>query len=322
MSMTDIPGSRQPLANGADDQPSLPQFRSWLRTILGGRGDATLRNTIEELIEERHRAEGSIAADEKVLLANILKLRDKTVVDAMVPRADIVAVELGTDLSTLIQLIAKKAHSRIPVYRESLDDVVGMIHIKDVLREIARAMAQDGAPGAELPAIDLKSLLRDIDIVAPSMPVLDLLLQMRQSRRHLALVVDEFGGIDGLVTIEDLVEEIVGEIEDEYDVDEEPVMIERPDGTLIADARVSIEDFEELVGPVLEDEEREEIDTLGGLVFSLAGRVPTRGELLSHPSGLEFEVLDADPRRIRRMRVRNLPAAAPAATAVQDVHAK
>ncbi|QQP89388.1 HlyC/CorC family transporter [Skermanella sp. TT6] len=295
--MADISGSRTPREDGADEQNSFTgQFRGWLRTILGGRGDTTLRDTIEELIEERREAEGSIAADERVLLANILKLRDRTVVDTMVPRADIVAVDIDTTLPELIERMSQEAHSRMPVYRETLDDVVGVVHIKDVLSAVARKTP-----------FQLKDITRDAVIVAPSMPVLDLLLQMRQSRQHMALVVDEFGGIDGLVTIEDLVEEIVGEIEDEHDDAEEPMLVTRPDGTMLADARVPIDDFLSLVGPVLDDGEREDFDTLGGLVFNLAGRVPSRGELLKHPSGLEFEVVDADPRRIKRLRVRNLP---------------
>lgn len=297
MTMADISGSRTPREDGADEQNSFTgQFRGWLRTILGGRGDTTLRDTIEELIEERREAEGSIAADERVLLANILKLRDRTVVDTMVPRADIVAVDIDTTLPELIERMSQEAHSRMPVYRETLDDVIGVVHIKDVLSAVARKTP-----------FQLKDITRDAVIVAPSMPVLDLLLQMRQSRQHMALVVDEFGGIDGLVTIEDLVEEIVGEIEDEHDETEEPMLVTRPDGTMLADARVPIDDFLSLVGPVLDDGEREDFDTLGGLVFNLAGRVPSRGELLKHPSGLEFEVVDADPRRIKRLRVRNLP---------------
>jgi CBS domain containing-hemolysin-like protein len=176
--------------------------------------------------------------------------------------------------------------------------VIGFIHIKDLVA--ARA---GGRP------FDLKSILRQVLFVAPSMRVLDLLLQMRLSRQHLALVIDEFGGTDGLITIEDLVEQIVGEIEDEHDIAEGPKLLPRPDGTLIADARATIEEFEERIGPVLTAEEREaDIDTLGGLVVHLAGRVPTRGELVTHPSGITFEVIDADPRRIRRLRLRNLPA--------------
>jgi CBS domain containing-hemolysin-like protein len=299
MTMNDQSDSRWPREYGAEEQPSLPHpLRGWLRGILGGRGDATLRDTIEELIEERRGTEGSIAADERVLLANILKLRDTTVVDTMVPRADIVAVEASVTLPELIEKMASEAHSRLPVYRESLDDVIGFVHIKDVLACIA-----------EKKPFRMTDIVRDVLIVVPSMPVLDLLLQMRQTRQHIALVVDEFGGIDGLVTIEDLVEEIVGEIEDEHD-DDAPRLVERPDGTLLADARLPIEEFIGRVGPVLDREEMDEIDTLGGLVFALAGRVPTRGEVLRHPSGLEFEVVEADPRRIRRLRVRNLSRAA------------
>lgn len=300
MTMNDQSGSRWPREYGADEHTSLPHpLRGWLRGILGGRSDTTLRDTIEELIEERRETEGSIAADERVLLGNILKLRDTTVVDAMVPRADIVAVDATVALSDLIEKMASEAHSRLPVYRETLDDVIGFVHIKDVLACIA-----------EKKPFRMADIVREVLIVAPSMPVLDLLLQMRQTRQHIALVVDEFGGIDGLVTIEDLVEEIVGEIEDEHDEDEPPRLENRPDGTLLADARLPIEDFIEQVGPILEQEEMDDIDTLGGLVFGLAGRVPTRGELLKHPSGLEFEVVDADPRRIKRLRVRNLPKAA------------
>jgi CBS domain containing-hemolysin-like protein len=176
-----------------------------------------------------------------------------------------------------------------------MDDVIGMIHIKDVLARLATAEA-----------FDLGELVRRVLFVSPSIRVLDLLLQMRLERVHMAMVVDEFGGVDGLVTIEDLVEEIVGDIQDEHDV-EEIDMIDRPDGSILADARTEIEDFESRVGPVLSDEEREDVDTLGGLVFNLAGRVPARGEVVRHTSGIEFEVVDADPRRVKRLRLRRLP---------------
>ncbi len=296
--MSEISDSRTPREDGAEDQHSLGHlFKGWLRTVLGGRDDNTLRETIEELIEEQDGEEGSMGAGERALLANILKLRDRSVADVMVPRADIAAVEVDTSMSALVHRMADEAHSRLPVYRETLDDVVGMVHIKDVIAAVAGHKP-----------VELKDIVRDLTIVAPSMPVVDLLVQMRQKRQHMALVVDEFGGIDGLVTIEDLVEEIVGEIEDEHDEQTSPRLVERPDGSIIADARVSIEDFEERVGPVLTEEEREDIDTLGGLVVSLAGRVPGRGEMLKHPSGLEFEIVEADPRRIKRLRVRNAPA--------------
>jgi CBS domain containing-hemolysin-like protein len=171
------------------------------------------------------------------------------------------------------------------------------VHVKDVL-----------APVANRRSAKLAAMLRKVLVVAPSLPVFDLLVQMRQSRTHIAMVIDEFGGIDGLVTIEDVIEEIVGDIEDEHDVDETPTQIERPDGSIIADARLPIEAFEEQHGmPLRHNGDHEEVDTLGGLVFALAGRIPRRGEVIPHPRGLEFEVLDADPRRIKRLRVRGLP---------------
>jgi CBS domain containing-hemolysin-like protein len=211
----------------------------------------------------------------------------------MVPRADIVAVDIDVSLEELVRRMSEEAHSRIPVYRGTLDEIEGIVHIKDVL----------ACWNLEQP-VHLKDIARRVLFVAPSMPILELLLQMRVTRVHLALVVDEFGGIDGMATIEDLVEEIVGEIEDEHDEDDTPRMIERPDGSFDADARVPLKDFEDRIGAILSDEERaEDIDTIGGLVFFLAGRVPVRGEIIRHETGVEFEILDADPRRLRRLRV-------------------
>jgi hemolysin (HlyC) family protein len=248
------------------------------------------------VIEEHEGAGGAIDADERALLERILKLHELSVEDVMVPRVDIVAVEEKTPLDTVVQIMTKDAHSRLPVYRRNLDDVTGMVHIKDVLAQL----------GSRRP-FRLSKILRKVLFAAPSMKVLELLAQMRETRVHMALVVDEFGGIDGLVTIEDLVEEIVGDIEDEHDEEETPQMVEERRGVVLADARTSIEDFERHYGPVVRDESEEDIDTLGGLVSSLAGRVPARGELIRHPSGLEFEVVDADARRIRKLRVRNIP---------------
>ena len=298
--MSDTSCSSKPREDGADHDPSVFEaFREWLRGLLKSRGEEdSLRAALEDLIEERVRERVDINPDERALLTNILKLRNAAVADVMVPRADIVAVEAGTSLDDLVALISKETHSRIPVYRKSLDHIAGMVHIKDVL-----AWAGTKKP------FDLARILRPVLFAAPSMRVLDLLLEMRMTRIHMALVVDEYGGIDGLVTIEDLVEEIVGEIEDEHDAEEAPVLIERPDGSVYASARTTTAEFEERVGPFLTAEERGEgIDTLGGLVVSLAGRVPVRGEVICHPSGVEFIVLDADPRRVRRLHVRNLPA--------------
>lgn len=277
-------------------------MRSFLRALLGRNGDSNLRDSFEELLEEHDDRATPIDPDERALIHNILNVGEMTAYDVMVPRADIVSVGAEATLDEVIRMMSRQPHSRYPVHRESLDDVVGMVHIKDVL-----GATVDPDPGA----FDLRHVMRKVLFVAPSMRVLDLLLQMRMDRLHMALVVDEYGGIDGLVTIEDLVEEIVGEIEDEHDVDSGPRIERKPDGSFIADARMPIEDVEEAFGPILSEDEREEdIDTLGGLVFTLAGRVPVRGELVAHPdSGAEFEVLEADPRRIKRLRLRNMPPA-------------
>ncbi|MBT8001696.1 MAG: CBS domain-containing protein, partial [Rhodospirillales bacterium] len=198
----------------------------WLRRVLGLRnGESTVRDTLEELIEEREEAEAPIDAEEKVLLANILELRGQTVFDVMVPRVDITAVDVQSSLAELISVMTKEAHSRVPIYRDNLDHVTGMVHIKDVL-----------AWRGEDAAFSLPKILRKVLFVSPSMQVLELLLEMRAKRTHMAMVVDEYGGVDGLVTIEDLVEEIVGEIEDEHDQTEEPELVQRPDGSFDADA--------------------------------------------------------------------------------------
>ncbi len=294
--MSDDPCSSPPRTNGAFNGRSLlTSLGNWLRgwRFRHENGNSA-RDTLDELIEEREEAELPIDEDERRLLANILELRDRTIEDVMVPRADIVGVEVDTSLSDLIEVMTKQGHSRIPIYRETLDDALGMVHIKDVL-----------AWRGKEDEVSLPKIMRPVLFVSPFMRVADLLLEMRVKRCHMALVVDEFGGIDGLVTIEDLVEEIVGEIEDEHDRTNEPSLLARPDGSFDADARVTIEDLEERIGSFVTEEEREEIDTLGGLVFSLAGHVPIRGELITHPSGTEFEVIDADPRRIKRLRIRN-----------------
>jgi CBS domain containing-hemolysin-like protein len=273
-----------------------------LQSLLRKKSNDSVRGQVEALVEGReyYGAEDGAAvipeldAQERALLTNVLKLRGKTAADVMVPRADIVAMPEDLTLEQAIRLIQREGHSRFPVYREQLDEVVGMVHIKDVFANVGR----------EAP-FSMAAVLRRPLFVVPSVPVLDLLLQMRQARMHLALVVDEYGGIDGLVTIEDLVETIVGDISDEHDEDRPPQIVERPDGLIDLDARTPIELFEERLGSVLtEDERDQDIDTVGGLVFTLAGRVPAKGELVSHASGLEFRVLDADPRRIRRLRVR------------------
>jgi len=277
-------------------------LRGLFRFLKRRNSGEALREAIEELIEETETTDTDQApTGESSLLLNILKLGEKTAYDVMTPRVDIRAAPEDIDFRGLIQLVREHGHSRVPIYRNDLDDIVGIVHIKDVLPYIF-----------EPDTFELQKIMRAPMFVAPSIRVLDLLLQMRLSRAHIALVVDEFGGIDGLVTIEDLVEEVIGEIEDEHDVVRGPGLVQRPDGTWLADARTTIEEFESRVGPVLTDEERtQDIDTLGGLVMSLTDRVPSRGELVTHSSGIAFEVIDADPRRIKRLRVRNAKPIAP-----------
>ncbi|HUB10725.1 MAG TPA: hemolysin family protein [Acetobacteraceae bacterium] len=267
-------------------------------------GEQSLRESIAELVQEAAEAHAlpgeppELDRHERLLIANVLRLRETTAADVMVPRADIIAISADATLAQTIELFRTDGHSRVPVYREQLDDVVGMIHLKDVFAYVGRPEA-----------FSIEAIMRKPLLIAPQVPVLDLLAQMRLQRVHLALVVDEYGGIDGLVTIEDLVETITGDIDDEHDDAEVAMVTERPDGSLDVNARLPVEDFEEKLGPVLSEDERDaDIHTVGGLVFTLAGRVPAKGEVVSHPSGLEFRVLDADPRHIRRVRVRRPPA--------------
>lgn len=280
-----------------------------LRARLFRRGASPLSASIAELVQqasETPQADGAAAPEldrhERILIANILRLRGTTAADVMVPRTDIVAIPADLSFAETVARFRADGHSRLPVYREELDDILGMVHIKDVF-------AYPGRPEG----FSLEAILRHPLLVAPQIPVLDLLLQMRQARMHLALVVDEYGGIDGLLTIEDLVETITGDIADEHDEVEGPAIAERADGGFDVDARAELAAFEDRLGPVLTAEERDaDLNTVGGLVFTLAGRVPSRGEVISHPSGLEFRILDADPRRIRRLRVRRVPPAAAA----------
>ena len=272
----------------------------WLKKLLGGRnGDGTLRETVEELLDEFEESEHQLSTPQRAMLINLLEFGELRVDDVMVPRADIVAVDVTTPLEDVVEVMKREGHSRLPVYRDSLDDVVGMMHLRDLLPYWS-------TPTEEQPA--LETLCRQVLFVPPSMPVVDLLAKMRGARLHLSLVVDEYGGTDGLATIEDLVEPIVGEIWDEHDSSEEPMLIERPGGVVEASARTPVEMLEERTGvDLLPEEQDEDVDTLGGLVFALLGRVPARGELVAHGSGLEFEITDVDARRIKRLRVRHVP---------------
>lgn len=283
-----------------DDDQNHKQQRDhsllgFLKSLIGGKSETHLHEALKEFVDEGDDA--PLSGQERALLANILALRGMRAVDVMIPRVDIVAIDITTETQDLFALLSEKQFSRFPVYRDTLDDVIGTLHIKDVLAALARG-------GRE---IDLNTLIRDVPIVSPAMPVLDLIVEMKQTRRHMALVVDEFGGIDGLVTVGDIIEAIVGEIEDEHEIDDQPRMILNPDGSVMADGRVDIDEFEERFGPIATDEDLEEIDTLAGLVSTIAGHVPARGEVVTHESGLVFEIIDADPRRVQRMRIRNIP---------------
>ena len=252
---------------------------------------SNVRDTLEELIEEESNP---LDEDnhERTLLRNVLGLRDITAWDVMVPRADIAAVDVKTSIPELVSEMVKLAHSRLPVYRDNLDETLGMVHIKDVL-----AHSNSASKTA------LSDLIREVLFVSPTIRALDLLQEMRMTRRHLALVVDEFGGIDGLITIEDLVEEIVGEIIDEHDVEETTKILNQPDGSALANARATIENLEDIFGPILSVEEKDEADTIAGLILYLTGRIAKRGEVIRHDSGLEFEILEADPRRLKTVRI-------------------
>ncbi|MEL7545238.1 MAG: hemolysin family protein [Pseudomonadota bacterium] len=241
----------------------------------------------------------SVGPDQKEMRLRVAAFENGRVVDVMVPRAEVVAVELGIALPDLIQLYAEAAHSRLPVFRETLDDPVGLVHIKDVISEIARGALDTETESGDRP---LERIRRDILFVPASMKLADLLVKMQTTRIHLALVVDEYGGTDGLVSLEDLVEEIVGDIEDEHD-DHTAMLVRRGRNAWEVDARMETDDFHEETELDLSLEDHE-VDTLGGIAFALSGRVPLRGEVLPHPSGVDIEIMDADARRIHRLIVR------------------
>jgi CBS domain containing-hemolysin-like protein len=301
-----------------------------LKSLFGFQG-ASVREDIEDALEEA--APGAdISPQERLLLKNVLNLHDLRVADIMVPRADIISVNQDATLGEVLSIFRTAGHSRVPVYAETLDDPRGMIHIRDFVDYMARAAenrtrlrinsATDTKPElaklAGLSGIDLNiplnaaKILRPVLFTPPSMPALDLLVRMQATRTHIALVIDEYGGTDGLVSIEDIVETIVGDIEDEHDLDETPVIERQADGSLIMDARASLEEVREALGEDLSIEMEEEIDTIGGLVSTLAGQLPTRGEIVRISDTLECEVLDADPRRVKKVRLRKTDSAASA----------
>jgi CBS domain containing-hemolysin-like protein len=330
-------------SSGSADEPRSSETRSpeprggglldRLRGLIGGwRSSGSLRTDLAEVLASTSvDATADLSVTERAMLKNILDLRELRVGDVMVPRADIIAVQKDVVLGELLAVFADAGHSRLVVYDDTLDDPVGMVHIRDLVAyltqramtprrreatqepgtdEPAHAEAKGLLPAFNLKAIDLGAslgstkLIRRLLFVPPSMPSIELLASMQASRIHLALVIDEYGGTDGIVSMEDLVEEIVGDIEDEHDDEEMPLIAKQADGSYIADARAGLEEVAEEVDPAFAmGEEAEEVDTLGGLLVTLAGRVPVRGEIVAGPGSFEIEVLDADPRRVKRLRI-------------------
>ncbi len=250
---------------------------------------------IKNIIDTSDNSSRELTPEEKNMLNNVIGFGESRVEDCMVPRADIVGLELDTDVKDVLKIFSESNHSRIPVYKETLDNPIGMLHMKDLISVFSDKNFDD---------IDIEKFLREILFVPPSMKSRDLLVRMQTSRIHMALVIDEYGGTDGLVTIEDLIEEIIGEIEDEL-FEEDLDRIKIYDNYIDSSARASIEEINDIVGKSLfTDDIDEEINTIGGLVFVLAGRVPQRGELINHPLGFEIEITDADSRRIKKVRLR------------------
>ncbi len=287
-----------------------------LKAAVGLRGSSTMREEIVDALADGSEG-GGFSPEERAMLSNILRLREVRVDDIMVPRADIEAVDIGVTLADLLAAFQKSGHSRMPVHRESLDDPVGLVHIKDLMSHITRLAAvggdceEGGSEGLDLRRVDLSrslaeaDLVRNILFVPPSMPLTALLASMQATRMQLALVIDEYGGTDGLVSLEDVIEMVVGDIEDEHDDDESPMIVPDGEGMFLADARADLDDVSAAIGTDLSGGKAgEDVDTIGGLVFSLLGRIPVRGELIGAPGGFEFEILDADPRRIKRLRIR------------------
>jgi magnesium and cobalt transporter len=295
------------------ESPSRASSPGWfqglagaLRTLVGGKAEAeTMRESLEGILADKSAPDTALDPSERRMLFNILAFGALKVESVMVPRADIISVEEQTSLDELVALFHEAQHSRLPIYRQTLDHPLGMVHIKDLI-----CLAAPPSAGVKRPA-SIKDIVREVLFVPGSMLATDLLVKMQATRIHLALVIDEYGGTDGLVSIEDLVEQIVGDIEDEHDTDEAATLVLRADGGYDASARAPLEEVEEALGLKLANpEEADEIDTLAGLVFQLVGRVPQRGEVIRHPAGVEFEVVEADPRRLRRLRIHRSASAA------------
>ena len=333
--MPDSDSSTSPSSGGTPYEPRhLPVLvaqprdngEGWFTRVfraLFGWKPSTVRANLKDVLDAMTPGESGFSPEESRMLKNILGLHERRVGDVMVPRADIVAVQQDVQLGALVRMFEGAGHSRLVVYNDTLDDPIGMVHIRDLIAFMTARAAVDPEKNAKrkkpLPAdLDLKAvnlalplssakIVREILFVPPSARVMDLLARMQATRIHLALVVDEYGGSDGLISIEDIVEQIVGEIADEHDEDETPQVVRQPDDSFIADARASLEDVTATVGNDFDPGElAEEVDTLGGYLVTRAGRLPLRGELIPGPGPFELEVLDADPRRIKRVRITRL----------------
>lgn len=270
-------------------------FLDKFKIFQKSKGDTvSLKEAVDAYLEDATFEEDTRISDqEKLLISNVVGLRDLKVTDVMIPRADIIAIDVKITEEGMLSLLTEKQHSRFPVYEDNLDNVLGTIHIKDIVSAFARGEK-----------IEVRELIREVPFASPAMPILDLMVMMQHQRRHMILVIDEYGGIDGLVTIGDVIENVIGEIQDEYDFIQKTNIIDLGDGVYIADARYDINELENLVGKKLYDEEEEDLDTVGGLIASIAGRLPARGEVFKEESlGMSFEVLDADPRRLKRVRI-------------------
>jgi CBS domain containing-hemolysin-like protein len=296
---------------------------SWLGRILRavfGWKAGSIRSDLKVLLEANAPADTGFSLEESTMLRNILGLRERRLEDVMIPRADIVAVQQDISLGELVRVFEKAAHSRLVVYDDTLDDPVGMVHIRDLIAFMTaraavspetKAKRKKAFPaGLDLKAIDLSmplsktKIIRPLLFVPPSMPALDLLAKMQATRVHLALVIDEYGGTDGIISMEDLVEQIVGDIEDEHDEAAEHTVVRQPDGAFLADARASLEEVVATLGSEFDvGEASEEVDTVGGYLVTRVGRVPVRGELVPGPGPFEIEVLDADPRRVKKVKI-------------------
>ncbi len=293
---------------------------SWLarlREAFGFKTSATLRQNLEEALSQEDALDAAFSPEERTLIRNILRLRETRVADVMVPRADIAAVDADTTLAELLGLFEASGHSRMPVYRETLDDAIGMVHIKDLITHITGKARSDATAEADDSRLDVgkvdlgitleaAKLVRAVLFVPPSMPATDLLQKMQATHIQMALVIDEYGGTDGIVSIEDVVETIVGEIDDEHDDEDGPLVKTVQDGVYLADARADLDDVRATIGPSFSFADYDEdVDTLGGLLFAALGRIPVRGEVIVSDDlpGWEVEVLDADPRRIKTVRL-------------------